>query len=309
MCPNLHTVTTFSPLSPTLQVMTFSSMTILSCEPQTSINLRNYNCNCNYNASHTRLSLSFSLLHTLCGFHQRFFFPTCLPHEILFISCLLSALRHPHQVQIAVQAWMDEEDRVKSYTTKMEMEICKNEMKWNAYAYGRHMKEQWKKKRSWRRSGKPNWKVNVKIYESLNWKAGKMRRRCRLHWLAAESGKTWLKVVEHATDTERQTEREKGKRGRGRAGSRETQTKMWLLPPPTRGQQQQQRWLFECCSWRIHTAQRRAADTSACIYVCLVCPNIDLSHGQGRSWWWWWCCWDNQKLLQLWEELSSLCGE
>lgn len=163
-------------------------------------------------------------------------------------------------------------------------------MKWNAYAYGRHMREQGKKKRSWRRSGKPNWKVNVKIYESLNWKAGKMRRRRRLHWLAAESGKTWLKVVEHATETETAREREKGKRGRPNknvaaasadAGATTTLT-IWMLQLTD-----------------THTAQRRAADTSACIYVC---PNIDLSHGQGRSSWWWW--WDDDDA----EIIRSCCS-
>lgn len=181
-------------------------------------------------------------------------------------------------------------------------------MKWNAYAYayGRHMKEQRKKKqRSWRRSGKPNWKVNVKIYESLNRKAGKMRRRRRLHWLAAESGKTWLKVVEHATETETARKREKGKRGR--AGRERRKQKCGCCLRRRRGNNNNVDYLNVA-------ADGYTQRSNECVYlcVCLVCPNIDLSHGQGRSWWWWcwwWCCWDNQKLLQLWEELSSLCGE
>lgn len=182
-------------------------------------------------------------------------------------------------------------------------------MKWNAYAYGRHMKEQGKKKkqRSWRRSGKPNWKVNVKIYESLNWKAGKMRRRRRLHWLAAESGKTWLKVVEHATETEAERGRERGKGKRGRAGRERRKQKCGCCLRRRRGNNN--------VDYLNVAADGYIQHSNECVYlcVCLVCPNIDLSHGQGRSWWWccwwWWCCRDNQKLLQLWEELSSLCGE
>lgn len=176
-------------------------------------------------------------------------------------------------------------------------------MKWNAYAYGRQ------KQRSWRRSGKPNWKVNVKIYESLNRKAGKMRRRRRLHWLAAESGKTWLKVVEHATEAETETARERREGKRGRAGRERRKQKCGCCLRRRRGNNNVDYLNVAADGYTQHNT---TSSRYECVYlcVCLVCPNIDLSHGQGRSWWWCsWCCWDNQKLLQLWEELSSLCGE
>lgn len=137
MCPNLHTTTTFSPLTPSWHFPRWL-FSAVNRRPQLTFEIT---IAIAITMRATRASLS---LPALCGASIKGFsvFPTCLPHEILFISCVLSSLFRPHQVQIAVQAWMDEEDRVKSYTTKMEMEICKDETKWNEMHM--HMEDIWK---------------------------------------------------------------------------------------------------------------------------------------------------------------------
>lgn len=105
-------------------------------------------------------------------------------------------------------------------------------------------------------------------------KSRKMRRRRRLHWLAAESGKTWLKVVEHATETEAERGREKGKRGR--AGRERRKQKCGCCLRRRRGNNNNVDYLNVA-------ADGYTQHSNECVYlcVCLVCPNIDLSHGQG----------------------------
>lgn len=128
MCPNLHTTTTFTPLTPSWHFPQWL-FSAVNRRPQLTFEIT-IAITITMRATRASLSLFLSFA-ALCVASIKGFsvFPTCLPHEILFISCVLSSLFRPRQVQIAVQAWMDEEDRVKSYTTKME--ICKDETKWN----------------------------------------------------------------------------------------------------------------------------------------------------------------------------------
>lgn len=173
----------------------------------------------------TRASLSLLLsLAALCVASIKGFsvFPTCLPHEILFISCVLSSLFRPHQVQIAVQAWMDEEDRVKSYTTKMEMEICKDETKWNEMHM--HMEDIWKS-RGRRRSREADAEAENQIGKST-WKFKlKSRKNATASSVALISGWKWKNLTQGCwtCHRDRGREREREREGKERA-SRQRET-------------------------------------------------------------------------------------
>lgn len=139
----------------------------------------------------------------------------------------------------------------------------------------------------------------------------KSRKNATASSVALISGWKWKNLTQGCwtchrdRDSEKDRGREKGKKRR--AGRERRKQKCGCCLRRRRGNNNNVDYLNVA-------ADGYTQHSNECVYlcVCLVCPNIDLSHGQGRSWWWWcwwWCCWDNQKLLQLWEELSSLCGE
>lgn len=73
---------------------------------------------------------------------------------------------------------------------------------------------------------------------------------------------------------------------------------MWLCDAD-----KMRRWLFECCSWWIHT-ENRAKDAACvwvwvCVYMYILCYQA-LTLATAKA--------VNKKLLQLWEELGSLCS-
>lgn len=217
MCPNLHTTTTFTPLTPSWHFPQWL-FSAVNRRPQLTFEITIAI------AITMRASRAFLSLAALCGASINGFsvFLTCLPHEILFISCVLSSLFRPHQVQIAVQAWMDEEDRVKSYTTKMEMEICKDETKWNEMkciciwkTYERAEEEEAEKLTQKRKTKLESQRENL-------WEPKlKSRKNATASSVALISGWKWKNLTQGCWTCHRGSEREKG--GKERA-SRQRET-------------------------------------------------------------------------------------
>lgn len=129
--------------------------------------------------------------------HPPFVRPLSLPSLSVSLTLLVAvSFGGSEQVQIVVYAWMVRSvDRVKSYTTKMGYV----KFEWKTWTKCMHMQDIWKTMVKRRKTELESRRKNA--YESAAAaaaKAGKMLSTL-LHWLAAESGKTWLKVVEHAT--------------------------------------------------------------------------------------------------------------
>lgn len=217
---------------------------------------------------HAPLSLLLSLA-ALCGASIKGFsvFPTCLPHEILFISCVLSSLFRPHQVQIAVQAWMDEEDRVKSYTTKMEMvmEICKDETKWNEMkyiciwkTYERAGEEEEAEKLTQKR------KTKLESQRENLWEPKlKSRKNATASSVALISGWKWKNLTQGCWTCHRGRARERERREReGEQAERDVNKNVAAASADAEA-------TTTLTIWMLQLTDTHSTATSACIYVCV----------------------------------------